>query len=187
MTGVSAFGVSPVGSQRRIQALIARGWAASELARCLAMLPTHLDRMLREDQPVRPGRAAEITALYEALWNVPPDESTPAGRRSAASARRRARGRGWAPPMAWDDNPGDPCWIDDPAAGPAEGWQRRGGDRGDSAALAASAAELIEKQGYDRVLAADRLKVSRAALDKAISRTAAAAARAGSEDITNAA
>lgn len=161
--------VSPAGSQRRIQALVANGWPAAVLARMLGMLPTHLHRMLRADEPVRPGRAAEIAALYEQLWDAPPDESA-RGRRSAAEARKLAGRHGWAPPMAWDDDDSEGHGIDDPAATPAPGWKR--GTLRDTEGVAEDAAFIMRTQDCGVREAAARLGMSRKSLGKVLSRAA---------------
>lgn len=160
------------GTRRRLQALIATGHCRISLAGRLGMQPSNLYRIIRDERWVFRATATAVSSLYDDLWDTPPDESTPAAARRAARARAEGLAAGWPPPLAWDDGS-----IGDPAAGPAEGWQRHDGKLRDSAALAEDATELIEGQGYDRVTAAERLKVSRHALDKAFSRTAAAGRR----------
>jgi|HubBroStandDraft_2_1064218.scaffolds.fasta_scaffold10665_3 transcriptional regulator with XRE-family HTH domain len=180
--------VDSAGTVRRLQALIATGRTRQELAGRLGVQPTNLTKLMAGRQ-VRAATARAARALYDELWDVAPDEGTPRAALLAARTRRGARNRGWALPAAWDDDT-----IDDPAAGPAEGWQRRGGDKHrDSAALVEDASELIdgtaerEGQGYTRATAAMRLGVSLAALEKAYERTGRLAAAAATEGESHAA
>lgn len=180
--------IDATGTHRRLRALVAADHALSVLAARLVMTPANLCTVLRSGR-VTASTARAVAALYDELWDEAPDESTSRGARLAASARRMAAEHGWPPPAAWDDDT-----IDDPAAGPAEGWQRRGGDKHrDSAALVEDASELIEGtaeregQGYTRATAAMRLGVSLAALEKAYERTGRLAAAAASEGESHAA
>jgi hypothetical protein len=72
---------------------------------------------------VPPWFAAAVAALYDQVWDVPG---------GFAEAAAYANARGWAPPMAWDDNPGDPHFIDDPDA-PVSDWRPRPADPADRA------------------------------------------------------
>jgi hypothetical protein len=152
------------GGRRRLQALIAAGHTNAVLAERLGLTPSNFGSLMQ-----RPRWTArhlrDVQRLYDDMWDKPADESTPRARTAAAAARARAVRNGWVPPMAWDDDQ-----IDDPAAVPAEGWERRDGKLRDAAALVEDATELIERQGYDRATAAIRLGVGRHALDKAFER-----------------
>jgi hypothetical protein len=103
--------ISPIGTRRRIQALVAGGWPQQYLAVHLGMRPGNFGQMLgREHVLVR--RAVTVRAMYEELWKADPAEhgATAAG---ISRARRYAADRRWAPVGAWDDDT-----IDDPAAFP---------------------------------------------------------------------
>ncbi len=112
--------------------------------------------------------APAVAALYDQLWDQPPPQRTRAQRIAAAAVRRAARARGWPPPLGWDDGTGL-HGIDNPAACPAPGWRPDGTHGRPAAALAEDAAELA-CQGYTRAQAADRLGVTRSALDQAFRR-----------------
>jgi hypothetical protein len=109
--------VDATGSRRRLQALGYTGYSIDDLA-------YHLGELEDLVQRVQDGRADQlpaavtvlISAAYDALWDVWGGDD---------HAAWLARGRRYAPPLAWDDNPGDPHWIDDPGC-PASMWQRRG-------------------------------------------------------------
>lgn len=154
--------VDATGTRRRLQALVAVGNSVSELGRHLGLEATRTSRLMRRDH-VTAATARTVRALYDELWDVAPDESTPRASRAVSDARKLAADRGWPPPQAWDDDQ-----IDDPRATPADGWKRP--KRRSSADLAAEAAEVIALTGVSRELAAGRLGVTRYALEKAISR-----------------
>lgn len=159
--------VGATGTRRRLQALVALGHPKSALARRLAMLPGNLGAAMERNQ-VTAATARAVRDLYDELWDQRPDPQEWRAKITASRARNYAAARGWAPPLAWDDDT-----IDDPHATPADRWQRTGRTLS-SAALAAEAAELITGQGYTRQHAAERLGVTKAALDKALARTRAA-------------
>jgi hypothetical protein len=103
--------ISPLGTRRRIQALVAGGWPQQHLAAHLGMRPDNFGQMLgREHVLVR--RALAVRAMYEQLWNADPAEhgATAVG---ITRARRYAADRRWAPVGAWDDEQ-----LDDPEAFP---------------------------------------------------------------------
>jgi transcriptional regulator with XRE-family HTH domain/predicted transcriptional regulator len=149
------------GTRRRLQALVATGWSGRVLAARLGMGPAHLRRILRGQPMVVAATARRARDLYDQLWDQPPPQATRGQRISAAKARAHAARHHWPPPLAWDDDT-----IDQPGTQPAR-WQRTRTHR--SRDLAAEAAELTT-WGYTRTQAAQRLGVSRGALDKAISR-----------------
>jgi hypothetical protein len=111
--------VPSAGTRRRLQALAFMGHGADGLA---GRLDTgeHVIRCLQRGQPaeVPAAFAAAVAALYDELWDV---------RGPSARSARTARRRGFAPALAWDDNPGDPHFIEDPDAAPADWKPRRPG------------------------------------------------------------
>jgi hypothetical protein len=62
---------------------------------------------------VTPAFASAVRVQYDVLADVLGDAAL------AARSRKRA---GWAPPVAWDDQPGDPHFIDDPDC-PVSNWR----------------------------------------------------------------
>jgi hypothetical protein len=103
--------ITPLGTRRRVHALVAMGWPQQYLAEHLGMQPGNFGSMLNRPN-VLVRRALAVRAMYDALWNVDPAEhgATPTG---IARARRHAAANGWAPVGAWDDDT-----IDDPEAFP---------------------------------------------------------------------
>jgi transcriptional regulator with XRE-family HTH domain len=154
------------GTVRRLQSLIATGRSRRELAARLGMHADSLGRILRGAEQPRVTTAAAVAALYDELWDAPPDESTPLGARRAAMARAEGLAAGWPLPAAWDDDT-----IDDPAAGPAQDWQRRDGLKHDRAALAEDADFIMRtERNADRKTAAERIGVKPDTLDAAFAR-----------------
>lgn len=104
--------VDGAGTRRRLQALVAVGWAQARVAERLGIERTNLNKMLLgKDKPVYALTARAARALYEELWDTPPPEGGHREKISASRARNYARERGWLPPAAWDDD-----LIDLPAA-----------------------------------------------------------------------
>jgi len=99
--------VSPVGTRRRVQALVAIGHTMKDLAAALdpPISDTALQKVMKREFVYR-EKAAQIAALYDQLWE------TPGG---SVKSRRRALKFGWLPPMAWDDER-----LDDPDYVPLE-------------------------------------------------------------------
>ncbi|HEY5019107.1 MAG TPA: hypothetical protein VII59_20255 [Streptosporangiaceae bacterium] len=108
--------VPAAGTVRRLQALALLGHSTGALAARLNVA----DRVVRRYQRGKPAEvpaalAAAVAALYDDLWDV---------NGGSAKSVQMAVTRGWAPPMAWDDDPEDDNWIDDPSGAPAD-WRPR--------------------------------------------------------------
>lgn len=102
--------VDRAGTQRRLRALVALGWTARHLATRLRMSSRTMHQLLADDPArVRASTRARVAALHDELAMTLPPPS-----RGTTRARRIAARRGWAPPLAWDDDT-----IDDPAACPS--------------------------------------------------------------------
>ena len=100
--------VDVVGARRRLRALVAVGWTQQQLAEQLGMTPGNFWALMHKQPNITVARRRVVETLYDELWDaVLPDTVASRG------ARRYAAARGWAPPMAWDDDA-----IDDPAAAP---------------------------------------------------------------------
>ncbi|WP_076260842.1 hypothetical protein [Intrasporangium flavum] len=97
--------VPRVGVVRRLQALQAIGHTCEAIAEAAgATVPIIHNLMLQVGPYVSAMNRDRIHVAYEQLWDQP-------GR--SDKIRRLAAKKGWAPPMAWDDDS-----IDDPAAIP---------------------------------------------------------------------
>ena len=159
---------TPVGTQRRIQALMTRSWSLHAIARTSGLRAPQLARALENSATITPKLAGNVRAAYDQLWNLEPPRETETDRHLADAAGETARLRGWAPPAAWDDDQ-----IDRPHAEPMEGWRR-------STRRTVRAADLVEDAefvrnvgGYERESVggvARRLGVTQSALEKALSR-----------------
>jgi hypothetical protein len=95
--------VDATGTRRRIQALAAIGWSMGEQSRRLGWHES-MAHSLTKRRWVIPGTAAKVAALYDELSMTPGTN---------LRARNEAARKGWAVPLAWDDDE-----IDDPAARP---------------------------------------------------------------------
>lgn len=97
--------IPAIGTQRRLQALVALGWPQHLIASELGMEPTNLSRMIHgRCGSVTATRAAAVTDLYT-RWEMTPGPSR--------RARARAATLHWTPPLGWDENV-----LDDPDAVP---------------------------------------------------------------------
>ena len=159
--------VDAVGSQRRLQALVALGWTTRELTRRLGARDhgTVCDITSGNNRTIRRVTAENIKRVYDELWDQPGP--------SRISAQRAAK-RGWVVPLAWDDDT-----IDDPDATPNLGEPdapvRRGGRLRE---------HLVEDylDTWDHHLgylpaAATRLNVSEYSLEQALRRSGIAVSR----------
>jgi hypothetical protein len=160
--------VDATGTRRRLEALVAIGWSRAKLSERLGLVPNEMSATLRRGQ-VTAARAAAVAELYDRLWNRQPPEAEWRDKIAAARSRNYAREHGWAPPLAWDDDR-----IDQPDAQPAEDWRRSAGTKRTAAELAEEAADVM-RQGHTIGQAAERLGVSRSAIEHATRRAAAAA------------
>jgi transcriptional regulator with XRE-family HTH domain len=102
--------IDAAGSHRRLQALVCLGWSQSKLADRLGMTIRNFSTLMRTPR-ITAGKARQIRALYDALWDQAPPEATHHEKSAASRARNYAAARKWLPPMAWDDD-----LIDLPAA-----------------------------------------------------------------------
>ncbi|MEU0078606.1 hypothetical protein ABZY58_11970 [Micromonospora tulbaghiae] len=94
-----AANIRAVGTARRLQALMAIGWARAELARQLGLSEKRVSQLtFNTDGNVHWRTAAKVRALYKEL------SATPGPEKRAIYAADRHR---FAPPAAWDN-------IDDP-------------------------------------------------------------------------
>jgi transcriptional regulator with XRE-family HTH domain len=98
----------PHGTVRRLQALCAIGWTQGELGERLGITSSRVSNIIRLTRTgVWIHTAEAVAALYDEL-----SMTVPTGRDSNY-ARTYAASKGWAPPLAWDDEA-----IDDPDARP---------------------------------------------------------------------
>lgn len=104
--------VDGTGTRRRFRALIALGHPAKPLGQRLGISTRTVWSLTNPAAPldalVLVSTRDAVRRLYDELsWVVPPPS------RARTIAQNMATARGWAPPLAWDDDA-----IDDPASGP---------------------------------------------------------------------
>lgn len=107
--------IDSTGTLRRLQALVTIGWSMSRLGEHINVTPGNMVKLMNSTQTTA-GRARQVKALYEKLWNQPQQGHDQRSRISANRSRSYAKKRGWYPPMAWDDDT-----IDNPATMPDMG------------------------------------------------------------------
>jgi len=106
--------VDKTGTQRRLQALVALGWNWHLLSGHLGCSAEYVRTVATDKKFVYASTASKIAALYDELSMRFPPEDTPGQKNAATRARMRAKRKGWAPPLAWDN-------IDDPKERPKFG------------------------------------------------------------------
>lgn len=107
----SGASVPVLGTARRLQALTAAGYTARQLATAAGTPHQTISELTGCRHPyVFVSTARRIAELFDRLQLTPPPQPDSYG---ARRAKARAARRGWAPPLAWDDDT-----IDDPAAKP---------------------------------------------------------------------
>jgi len=97
-------GLDSCGTRRRVQALAWMGWPATEVAKRAGIPVSTLQTLIMPTRRISYGYAARVAEVYETLSHLQGPSKVAAG---------KARGLGFAPPLAWDDDT-----IDDPAAVP---------------------------------------------------------------------
>lgn len=94
--------VSPVGTQRRLQALVHRGWSQAKLAEHLGITPQRMPQIFNTTTVAR-TTADKVDQLFRELWHREPPQADRKDRLAYERAKRHARRRGWAGPLDWDD------------------------------------------------------------------------------------
>lgn len=158
VTADAAFSVPALGTTRRIHALAALGWTYKRIGATAGLSPQRVGQIVAQDRVV-PATAAAIAAAYDELsMRLGPSDH----------ARRRARGAGHLPPLAWDDER-----IDDPTYQPGQPDEADGIDEiavqramaGDppermTRAERAEASRRLTAAGYSAAQIAARLRVN---------------------------
>lgn len=90
--------IDATGTRRRLQALAAIGWSASEQARRMGIPINNMSRLYKAAL-VTVATADLVHALYDELSMTPAPQSWVTDR-----VRRWAAAQGWLPPLAWDDD-----------------------------------------------------------------------------------
>jgi hypothetical protein len=177
---------SPVGTRRRLQALAARSWTPEAVEKETGIPARLIRRELDGYDDLAPELAGHIAGEYDRLWDREPPAATAKDRRAADEIAAEAASRGWAPPMAWDDDR-----IDLPGGGPERGWRPRPMVYLKSRDLVEDAEFVRETNGLREASVAEvaaRLGVKRDRLEQAYVRTRryaarnATAGRRGAED-----
>lgn len=153
--------VCPIGTTRRIQALVAEGWPLNHLAIRLGFNKKYIYLLLKRTEDlgpceVRASTARRVADLYPQLLGLEPTRYG-VTKASRAAARRFAKSRGWPPANYWTERMDA---IDDPDFEPLYGITKR-------ELVAQDANWVMRTTGLDRTTAAERLGVSKAYIDHA--------------------
>lgn len=105
--------IDATASRRRLEALCAIGWSASRVAPHLGISGARIWGLMRQ-QRISRHNADKISAVYDKLWAAPPPARSRFERQSIARTIKHATARGYAPPLAWDEET-----LPDPNAQPA--------------------------------------------------------------------
>lgn len=141
--------VDAVGTQRRLRALYALGHDAKSMAHELGASTRTMWTLLTwpEHPQVTADLRSRVVELYDRLSLVVPPPS-----RYRTRAVHLAQRRGWAPPLAWDDE-----LIDDPAATPQLDVEASG--------------DVVDEAAVQRAVSGDRsVRLSAADKDEAVKR-----------------
>lgn len=104
--------VPAIGTVRRLQALVAFGYTRTFLGERIGWSATNIPRLLDPaTEHVNADTARKVAALFADLQMTPGP---------SVRARNDGQRRGWAPPLAWDEDT-----IDDPTAQPDLGSEER--------------------------------------------------------------
>lgn len=153
--------VDGAGTRRRLRALAVLGWTCAKLAEHCSSSPQALrTAMLKpETAPTLAGFSRSVTHLYEQLWDRHPPCKSRHEEARAARVRKNALERGWAPPMAWDEES-----IDNPESGPAQ-WRQVSDLGSGRRRMHVDDLEDCIRWGLDVAGAADRLGVTKDAVE----------------------
>jgi hypothetical protein len=105
------------GAQRRLQALMVRGWSQSKLAARVDVSPQNFQKLLQQEW-ITAGRHRVIAALYEEIWDQEPPRAEWRDKIAFSRSVNYAKARRWLPPLAWDDIDND---VEPPLAEVEEG------------------------------------------------------------------
>lgn len=147
--------LTAIGTMRRIQALVAIGWPARQIA-ARAGVSNRWIVELRPDTVILHSYAKKVVTAYDTLRHLRPEKNgVQTGH--AKRARDRAHTNRWPTPDYWDQHTSD---IDDPHFHPAYGVTRR-------EIVAQDANWIMRTTGLDKTATAARLGVSKSYIEHA--------------------
>ena len=108
--------VGALGAQRRIQALVARGWALAAVGVHMGMHRQQV-RMILVTSTVSARTLLKVMSVYDELWAATPPRTLAHEKAAYTRALDLAARNGWVPPLAWDDIDND---LQPATTGPAQ-------------------------------------------------------------------
>ncbi|GFH34337.1 hypothetical protein [Streptomyces pacificus] len=148
--------VDPIGTVRRVQALVATGWPLKELGPHIGIKPDNVRRIISRGGQVYGTTAQATIAAYDTLRRTTPGKHG-ISKLGINRALRYAKEHRWVPPKYWDQYPGA---IDDPHFEPMYRVTRR-------EIIAHDANWIMRTTGVNREDAANRLGVTKSYIDHA--------------------
>ncbi|MHB9857677.1 hypothetical protein [Streptomyces sp. YIM S03343] len=147
--------INSTGTVRRVQALVARGWPVSHIARRAGLSSQNAHDILNRPR-VYVTTARAIAAVYDRLRTKRPEKHG-VSKTHVVVARNRAARAGWPPPAYWDRQPGA---IDDPEFVPEYSKTRL--------EIVAEDVRWLMASGLDRAAAARQLGKDKSYIDRAL-------------------
>jgi hypothetical protein len=166
---------STTGARRRLRALAARSWSPQAIEAETEIPAALMESVLGSYRDVSPDLVQAITAAYDQLWDRDPPTATRDQREAAEKARSLAAAKGWAPPLAWDEDQ-----LDRSKGRPAPDWKPRKRTTRRAVDIAEDAEFIREHGGYHDASInqiAMRLGISRDRFEHAYTRARHYAAR----------
>lgn len=143
----------PVGTRRRLQALMTLGWTGRYLTGRLGASTRTITTIVYDtnDTPIQVGTRIKVTELYDELsMTIPPPS------RARTRIRNIAKTNGWLPPLAWDDDK-----IDNPKPQNSHTVQRKNSEPFDEIAIEAVLSQKITHDQAARFSTAERTETTR--------------------------
>lgn len=95
------------GLRRRVQALGTLGWTLITIAPHAGTTRERLSQSYGSEH-ITVRTHLQVAEAYERLWNTQPPAPDFYAGRTILRTRRKARSKGWVPPLGWDDIDNDP-------------------------------------------------------------------------------
>lgn len=94
--------VNSLGTRRRIQALVTRGWSQQKIANQVGITRANMCIVMKREQCTA-GFARRVATLYDQLWNTPPAHEAWRDKIAFNRSVNYAAARRWVAPLGWDN------------------------------------------------------------------------------------
>lgn len=96
--GTSSANLDATPAKKKLQSLMALGYSLNALAEDAGYSRSYFKQIMAQDK-IRLDRLKAVNEVYERYWNKLPATDTTMQKRVVETARKRAAGNGWQPPM----------------------------------------------------------------------------------------